>query len=274
MTKIQKILLIISISILVVAKASLAQNNNNIIQQFSTLSNAHFIAKPYIQSLQKTKSPAATQKNENKLVQLILPVVDLDSSSITIDGQTLNEGGLGFRIYFIEGIKNNTWQTNTKNYNNTLVDIVDIGLNITKKDTTLTLYYYSKTKKLIGSTLFVKSNEAFATNQQTAYMQYLINKTLFTGTWAGNGFNLQFTNQGVVQGFKDAINYEIDFYIQNTTGQNSKKYNKITFTNPANQTSTFLWLMVANKLTIYKFIETYNNGFKVGKLLYTFFKYK
>ena len=274
MTKIQKILLIISISILVVAKASLAQNNNNIIQQFSTLSNAHFIAKPYIQSLQKTKSPAATQKNENKLVQLILPVVDLDSGSITIDGQTLNEGGLGFRIYFIEGIKNNTWQTNTKNYNNTLVDIVDIGLTITKKDTTLTLYYYSKTKKLIGSTLFVKSNEAFATNQQTAYMQYLINKTLFTGTWAGNGFNLQFTNQGVVQGFKDAINYEIDFYIQNTTGQNSKKYNKITFTNPANQTSTFLWLMVANKLTIYKFIETYNNGFKVGKLLYTFFKYK
>ena len=244
-------------------------NAQGSIARFKAIGNGHWIAQPYIQSLQKTKSLANTQKTENKLIQLILPNDGFKDNSIEVDGWTLNEGGLGFTISLKPGIKKNTWKTNAKDYDNAAVSFTDIGYTMLKKDTMLVLYHYSKAKKLLGIINFIKSNNAFSFSEETGYLLFQVNKALFAGTWNSKGMNVQFTNDGNIDGFNDAVHYEVEFYAPNPVKQGNKMYDEVTFTNGAGNKENYLWLMEGNKLMLYERLDKGNDIYKPGKLKYT-----
>ena len=248
---------------------SFIANAQGSIARFKVLGNGHWIAQPYIQSLQKTKSPIKTEQTENKLIQLIFPDDGFKDNSIEVDGWTLNEGGLGFTISLKPGIKKDTWKTNAKNYDNADVGFMDIGFSIVKKDTMLLLYKYSKAKKLLGIINYIKSSNAFSSSEETGYLHFQVNKALFAGTWNSKGMNVQFTNDGSVDGFNDAVHYEVEFYAPNPVKQGNKMYDEVTFTNAAGNKEDYLWLMEGNKLMLYERLDKGNYIYKPGKLKYT-----
>ena len=249
-----------------------AQTKNAALVQFNSLSKAVFISQPYLQSLLKTKSPAKTQTTENKLIQLFFPADIIKGNSFELDGWTLNEGGSGFKINLKPGVKRGTWKTNLKDYYNNAVSFIDVGLSIDTKDTMLVLYHYSKTKKLLDRTNFVKANDAFTTGGESGYLKYQINKTLLTGKWTFRDMEVEFTNEGTVNGFDDATKYEIYDYTLFPIDQNNKLYSVMLFTNNDGVTKKYFFLIDENKLMLYERIETGNYPYKLGKLLHTIVK--
>ena len=236
---------------------------------FKAISNGHWIALPYIQSLQKTKSPVKTQQTENKLVQIIFPDHGFKDNSIEVDGWSLHEGGLGFIISLKPGIRKGTWKTNAKEYDNAAVSFTDIGYRIMKNDSMLVLYHYSKANKLLGTTKFIKSSNAFSSSPETGYLHFQVNRILFTGTWGDNEMAVKFTNEGNVQGFNDAVHYELDCDAPDPFKQGNNIYDKVTFTNTAGNNENYLFQLDGNKLLLYEQLNKGNNMFKPGKLKYT-----
>lgn len=249
-----------------------AQTKTVAMVQFKAMSNAVFISQPYIQTLQKTKSSAITQATENKLIQIFFLADGIKNNSIELDGWTLNEGGYGFTIYFKPGFKNGTWKTNAKDYYNAAVSSIDIGFSFGKKDTVLVLYHYSKAKKLLSRTNFLKSNATFSTGGYSGYLHYQVNKTLLAGKWTGNDMNVEFNCEGKVNGFNDAVKYEMELFTIKPTMQDNKIYDAVTFTNATGNTKNYLWLMEENKLLLYERLDKGNYMYKPGKLLYTLVK--
>ena len=246
-----------------------AQSKKNFIAVLKAMGNSNFISKPYLQSLQKTKSLAKTQETENKLIQINLFEDGFKKNSINVDGLSINEGGYGFTIFNKPGIKPGTYKTNATNVEKVKVAFSDIGIVIDKKDTMLVLYNYSKTKKILSSTIFVKSNATHSTGEYSGFLQYQVNKILLAGKWVGKEINVEFTKEGKVVGFNDAEKYEVELFTTKPVEKNNELYDAITFTNSAGNKSTFLMFIKGNKLMLYEQVDEGKYTYQLGKLLYT-----
>ncbi len=258
------------ISLLLCGFATNAQNKNSIIAALKTMGNSNFIAQSYTQSLLKTKSLITTQLLKNEVVQIIFFENGFKENDIEVDGQTLNEGGYGFTIFMKPGIKQGTYKTNATNFNNKAVTTIDIGFSVIKKDTLLVLYNYSKAKKLLSTTNYVKSNVANTTGLESGYLHYQVNKIILSGKWTSEQLTVSFTNDGNVFGLADAVKYEVDLFTIRPKMLGNEKYDVITFTNNEGSKTYYLWQIKANKLMLYEQLNKGNYVYQPGKLKCTF----
>ena len=181
-----------------------------------TIINGSWCQADYVLDLNNTKSPVRSQ---NKLWQIVLMNINTKSiknNKLTVDAQSVHEGG-SFNIDFKKkAIAANAVSTNITDYDHLkeggyfyelgfVLSLIEQG----KVDTSLVLYHYNNKKVLIDETKYLRS----FTGEYDA-LQYMVANTLITGNYkgvddAGKPLQLTFTNSGMVKGLAGIKKYYV-----------------------------------------------------------------
>jgi hypothetical protein len=229
--------------------------------------NGNWISTNYIEELKKTKSPLQAAKIG--IYQLFINSNAMQNNSLVTDMWTINEGAYGFTIYLKAGIKKKTWQTNWKLHPNKEVINTDIGLQLNGNDTTLVLYHYTKAKKLIEQTIFIKPNTPTDIDKNN-FLAYQVNATLITGKYTvtdsvGRVLGATFSSNSGISGFDDFTRY----YIVHFSANENIKLEEIYLITGDDEKFSYTFTIEENKILLYALQKTNRSAYTKGALIYT-----
>ncbi len=255
---------------------AIGQSNkaSNSLADFKKIINGKWILETYLDKLKKTMSPIKAQTAGYDLTQLFVNIEDANNKSIYADGWSLHEGGMGITIYFTAGLAKNTFKTDFNEPQKPNIAFTDIGYIINGKDSFLVLYHYNKAKKLLQTTKFKKYTTP-ATIDSEKFLDYVVNKTLFTGNYigkdnSGNNVNISFSNEGGISGLKEFTKYEASTFILQT--QKGNYYDKMYLSLNDNAPSLYSFKIEGAKLLLYELNENTQEQMILGPLKYTLVK--
>ncbi|WP_028981125.1 hypothetical protein [Sporocytophaga myxococcoides] len=150
-------------------------------QKFVPILNGVWVLTDYINSIEQTKSPV---KSSNKLRGVVTMIIDetINSDSIDVGSSWNNHEGYNFITYFQTGQNNNSLKTNIPDYEE-ISSFYELGYETINNQTSLVLYHYDKTKKLIDKKSFTKVANKQSDNDAAWGLQYIVNKKLFAGNY-------------------------------------------------------------------------------------------
>ena len=190
------------------------EKTNSVIDKLGPFFYGVWVKSSYIEDIAKTKSPYSTSELGGVASFQIGKLGPKDDS--THVGYSLNNHeGSDFVLYLKTGHKLTSLKTNLPDYD-VKSNFFELGYTINNKDTVLMLYRYNKNNHIIDSTRYSKvADEAKGENDAAWGIQYITNKTLFTGKYistdtTGATSKIQFTNDGKVSGLLNFKDYFIN----------------------------------------------------------------
>ncbi|MEQ1554637.1 MAG: hypothetical protein ABL929_10685 [Ferruginibacter sp.] len=270
----KKFLLIFITILCCFAAIGQSKKSSNFLAHFKTVVSGKWLLVTYLETLKKTSSPLKAQTKGFDLTQLFVNIDDANNKSINADGWSLHEGGLGITIYFTPGVTRNSFKTDFHNPQKSNIAFTDIGYTIKGKDSFLVLYHFNEAKKLLQITKFKKSSTPSIISSDK-FLDYVVNKTLFTGNYSGkdnegNNVNISFTNEGGIYGLQEFTKYKVStFILQRSKGN---YYNKIYFLDNDNAPVLYAFTFVGKKLFLYELTENKNEQMVLGSLKYNLIK--
>lgn len=167
-------------------------------QSFKSIINGDWYQASYIDSIQETKSPFRSQNSLAEYVEFVINAGEATGDSLEIGAAGIHEG-TSFIIYFRTGLTGTSFRTNIID-EHTASNFYELSYNISGNDTSLMILHYTKDKKLIGQTKYLRASK----NSESA-LQFMVDKTLFAGSYktedsSGKTLVLKFTNDGLVTG--------------------------------------------------------------------------
>jgi hypothetical protein len=266
----QKFFLAVVILLCCMVTFAQPKKNSNPASGFKAVLNGKWISTKYLETLAATKSPLKAQEAGNAMMQLFVNSKEVKNNSIYADGWTLHEGGYGFIISFKPGIKKNTFKTDYNDPDKTAVVHTDIGFDIKGKDSSLILYHYSAGKKLLGTTTFKKTGApANIANEQ--FLAFVVNKTLFTGSYtgtdsAGNTLQVSCTNDGRISGLRGFAKYNaVTDILQSGEGD---YYDEMYLTGTDGRSVLYAFKIEGNRWLLYGLHKTGEGPMALGPLQY------
>lgn len=181
-----------------IKKEAAANKGVERVQRAKSILHGYWYQESYIKSLAKTKSPFRSQNALGRMVELDIDTTKVDGDSLEIGAPSIHEGN-SFVLYFRPGTLQHRFPTNLME-DEEEKHFFEIGYSLLLKDTSLNLYTYNDRKKVIRETRYLR-----APQNPAGPLQYMINQTLFTGTYRGEDSSgktctLVFTSDGGVTG--------------------------------------------------------------------------
>ncbi len=247
------------------------QLNNPFANAWSSFKSAvpgQWIKSSYLENLTAKRSAlAAAHEAESRMIAYIIDPSMIRAALIEVQGQTLHEGGYDFKIFRKQGIKPGTFMCSIKEDEFSKAVFADATFTINGKDTSMVFYHYNKSKKLLGTTSYIKSGQP-----QGDAFDHKVNEVLFAGTWhynnAGKSTQVSFSADGSVTGFEAFDHYLIftDFTVA------LSPFDEMRFTAASGAKKDYAWEIKENQLLLYEVTETKPNFYKKGELKYTLIK--
>jgi hypothetical protein len=186
-----------------------------LLSKFSLAINGIWVKTDYINDIVKTRSPYASREKLGGIASLYIGIGSSSKDSSMVGASLNNHEGYSFPLYFKAGKKNNSLKTGLPDFNDRS-NYYDLGYVIKGVDTSLFLYHYNKSGRLLRSTRYSRVfNSAPPESDMGFGIAYIINQKLITGKYlvtdtAGTVFNVEFTNEGKVSGFLNFENYMLN----------------------------------------------------------------
>lgn len=204
--------LILTLSILMTA----CQTNNSqadiqatdSMQVFKSIINGIWYEPTYITDIQKTKSPYKSQNELASMVELDIDISQIQGDSILEVGAPSIHEGTSFMVFFRPGLTPTSLPTSIQDYDNQ-TNFYELGYEISNGDTSLNILHYDKNKMLFGKSKYLR-----VPKNSEGGLQYMVNKTLFAGSYTtvdsiGQKLNLQFSNDGHLTGLPNFKKYYV-----------------------------------------------------------------
>lgn len=174
--------------------------------------NGVWVLTDYIKAIEQTKSPI---KAADKLQGIVTMVIDagIKSDSIIVDASWNNHEGYNFTTYLSTEQHQNSLKTNIPDYDEK-TNYYELGYETISNETFLVLYHYDKTNKLIDKKSFTKVADKQKDNDVSWGLQYIVNKTLFSGNYLlidnkNTTTKISLQSDGSLNGFSDFKTYYI-----------------------------------------------------------------
>jgi hypothetical protein len=248
---------------------------SNLVADFKTAVDGKWVLASYLDNLAKTKSPLKAQALAgSNVMQLFVDAKRIADKAIYADGWSLHEGGLGFSIHLSPGVKKNTFKTDYRNPDKPGFAFSDIGYEKKEKDFFLVLYHYSKARKLLASTRFIKPDVPAAVSVEK-FLGVVVNKTLFAGKYTGtdylgNTVTPVLTNDGAIRGLPQCTQYEVATFTLETDEWNN--YDTIYLADGDDKPIAYAFQFEGNKCLIYKLQKNAKQQLVPGDLQYSLVK--
>lgn len=228
-----------------------------------------WIKSSYVEDLTKKRSAlAASYGAETRMIAYIIDPSMIRAAVIESHGQTLHEGGYGFKIFRKQGIKPATFMCSIKEDEFSTAAFADATFAINGKDTSMLFYHYNKAKKLLGTTSYIRSGQP-----KGEAFDHKVNEILFAGNWhynkaAGSSSPVSFSADGTVTGIEAFTQFTIftDFTVE------INPFDEVRFTSGTGAKKDYAWEIKENRLLLYGVTETKPNVYKKGELKYTLIK--
>lgn len=175
-------------------------------EQFVPIINGTWVATDYLEEVAKTKSPKAAFAKAEGLVAMEINTAEILSDSLTVAGSWNNHEGYLYTIYFKQGQDGKSLVT-THTYNDYGTDFYELSYKLVNNtDTQLLFKRYSADKKLKEERSYVKVTGPLTADSEPYGLQYMVNKTLFSGKYTAIDANgatseIELTDDGMVKGF-------------------------------------------------------------------------
>lgn len=197
-------------------KTSNAENIANQIdslkQTFVPILNGVWVLTDYITAIEQTKSPI---KASDKLQGVVTLIIDATtkSDSIEVGASWNNHEGYNFTIYFLTGHNQNSLKTNIPDYDEKS-NFYELGYETINEKTSLFLYHYDKTNKLIDKKRFSKVAVKQQDSDAAWGLQNIVNEKLFSGNYllidsTNSTTKINLKSDGSLTGYSDFKTYYV-----------------------------------------------------------------
>jgi hypothetical protein len=245
-----------------------ANEIESIKQKLAPLFNGDWVVVPYMDSIKVSKSPYKSQNTLSGIVEFDIQIKAPLPDSITIGAINIHEG-TSLTIYFRPGKLPNSLPISLKD-DKSPNDNFELGYNVEKDDTALSIYHFSQAGILISETKYSK-----VTNHNEEAFQYQLNKTLFSGTYErfdslSTASEIKLTNDGAIIGMPSWNKY---FVIADFVAAGDSATDEICFEIYTKNQICFAYRFDGDTLRLFKEIQDKNGEFqKLGNLEYEFVK--
>ena len=173
-------------------------------QRYLPVIKGSWVAKDYVDDIEKTKSPVASYtKLEGVAAIIITDKVKDDKIAARVSFN--NHDAINLSVFAKKGRTPNSLTTNYVNTDT--ADKYDLEYTVTPTDTILTLRSYNRDGKEITAKKFVRVNSNTVKDDAGSGIQFTVNKQVLYGTYMVEGtqppLTVTFKNNGSVTGFED-----------------------------------------------------------------------
>jgi hypothetical protein len=228
--------------------------------------NGNWYQASYIDSIQKTKSPFHSQNALAEYVEFDINANEASGDSLVVWAPGIHEG-TSFTVYFRPGLTSTSLPTNILDYDTT-GNFYELGYNISGSDTSLILSTYSKGKKLLNKTKYLK-----APKNSEGTLQYMVNKTLFAGSYkaqdsSGSISLLKFTNDGRIEGLP---NYKKYYVLTDFVAEPEKSVDEVCLDIQTSNQKCYGFIINADTIKLYDVKESEDSS-QFGELKFKLVK--
>ena len=172
-------------------------------KDFALILSGVWVLKNYVSDIKKTKSPLKSSYLLDGVCTMVIDAGNFSDSTIVAVSWN-NHEGMNFTLYNQRGQSPSQLKTNLVDYDNQH-NYFELGYNITGADTTLSIYHYDKTNKLLSSTSYIRVLESQDETSCDWGITVMVNKTLLGGPRLvidSNNLaqNVTFINDGRIEG--------------------------------------------------------------------------
>jgi hypothetical protein len=238
--------------------------NSEQIQMIKPVIHGNWYQASYIESLKKTKSPYLSDKSLFGIAELRIDTNEIIYDSVLTIGAIGTHEAYELVIHFKRGHSPNSFRT--------IVDF-DIEANSyelayeIKSDTALFLMKFDENIKVIQSVKYLR-----VPNFSESALQYMVNQTLFTGTYnaisnSGDTLNLTFFNDGKLVGLPKYTSYYVvtDFVADDY--DNAQDW--VCFDIQTENQICYAFKILGDTTLLYDYILNYEKGmYEVGNIKY------